>query len=42
MGNKMENPSLNASVEEGQAGAVQRREKGEFVRGVSGFRRSHR
>lgn len=32
------NPSLNNSVEESQDNAVARRKKGEFVRGVSGFR----
>jgi len=34
----MTNKTLNTSVEESQDGAATRRSKGEFVRGVSGFR----
>jgi putative glutathione S-transferase len=34
----MKKPTTDTSVEESQADAVERRKKGEFVRGVSGFR----
>lgn len=36
----MKKPVTDTSVEESQAGAANRRKKGEFVRGVSGFRRA--
>jgi putative glutathione S-transferase len=35
---KDEKNTINTSVEESQTGAAKRRQKGEFVRGVSGFR----
>ena len=36
---KNENKLVNTAVDESQVNAVERRKKGEFVRGVSGFRR---
>ncbi len=35
---KTDNNSINTSIDETQVGAVERRRKGEFVRGLSGFR----